>query len=163
MTRASARRRGQATRAPSTSNTAEMKSWLPKRFASSALKKFFKREEWVAKPPAKQARSVPKHGRKTVTDARNEYHAIPLRPEDRHLTAFRPKLRPKSQWTNALQAAFDAGKLEIVKDIKASVGTLDQRLPICLRTDSSKTDETLPLPEGVQLRGHRPSVLHRRM
>ena len=110
--RDTARRRGQAAKKPYTSNAAEMKPWLPKRYASSALRKSFKQKEWVIKPPATQARSVPKHGRRTAADARVEYQAITLSPENRHLTTVKPKLRPKSQWTNALQAAPDAERRE---------------------------------------------------
>ena len=44
--------------------------------------------KWITNAPAKQARSVPKQCWKTVTDAWNGYHSVPLRPEDRHLTTF---------------------------------------------------------------------------
>ena len=66
------------------------------------LNKYCKREEWITKAPAKQARSVPKHCWKTVTDAWNGYHSVPLR-----------------------QLAFEAGKLEIVKAIKEGVEIFD--------------------------------------
>ena len=52
------------------------------------LNKFCRREEWVTNTPAKQARSVPRHAWKTVTDAWNGYHSVPLRDSDRHLTTF---------------------------------------------------------------------------
>ena len=52
------------------------------------LNKHCKREEWVTNTPAKQARSVPKNAWKTVTDAWNGYHSVPLREADRHLTTF---------------------------------------------------------------------------
>ena len=52
------------------------------------LNKFCKREPWVANTPSKQARSVPKGAWKTVTDAWNGYHSVPLRESDRHLTTF---------------------------------------------------------------------------
>ena len=52
------------------------------------LNKFCKREPWVTNTPSKQARSVPKGAWKTVTDAWNGYHSVPLRESDRHLTTF---------------------------------------------------------------------------
>ena len=51
------------------------------------LNKFCKRE-WVTNTPAKQARAVPKRAWKSVTDAWNGYHSVPLRKEDRHPTTF---------------------------------------------------------------------------
>ena len=50
--------------------------------------KFCKREEWVTNTPTKQARAVPKRAWKSVVDAWNGYHSVPLRKEDRHLTTF---------------------------------------------------------------------------
>ena len=38
--------------------------------------------------PFLQARSVPYGKKKTVFDAWNGYHSVPLREEDRHLTTF---------------------------------------------------------------------------
>ena len=52
------------------------------------LNKFCRREEYVTSTPSKQARSVPPHAYKTVTDAWNGYHSVPIRQSDRHLTTF---------------------------------------------------------------------------
>ena len=52
------------------------------------LNKHCQREEWVTTTPSKQARAVPRNTYKTVTDAWNGYHSVPLRVEDRHLTTF---------------------------------------------------------------------------
>ena len=52
------------------------------------LNKHCQRKEWVTTTPSKQARSVPRNTYKTVTDAWNSYHSIPLCKEDRHLTTF---------------------------------------------------------------------------
>ena len=52
------------------------------------LNKHCQREKWVMTTPSKQARSVPRNTYKTVTDAWNGYHSVPLRNEDRHLTTF---------------------------------------------------------------------------
>ena len=56
------------------------------------------------------------------------------------LDPFRPFLSPKVKFegTATLLAAFEAGKLEIVKAIETGVEIVDQRLPTCLRTDWSK-------------------------
>ena len=52
------------------------------------LNKFCKRETQHVVPPYKQARLVPHGGYRTVTDAKDGYHAVPLAEEDRHLTTF---------------------------------------------------------------------------
>ena len=52
------------------------------------LNKWCEREEWVPPAPAKQARNIPRGAWKSVTDAWNGYHSVPLRESDRHLTTF---------------------------------------------------------------------------
>ena len=46
------------------------------------------RETHHTPSPFHQARSVPQGKKKTVLDAWNGYHSVPIRPEDRHLTTF---------------------------------------------------------------------------
>ena len=46
------------------------------------------RETHHTQSPFHQARSVPHGTKKTVFDAWNRYHSIPIREEDRHLTTF---------------------------------------------------------------------------
>ena len=46
------------------------------------------RETHHTQPPFHQARSVPSGTRKTVFDACNGYHNVPLHSDDRHLTTF---------------------------------------------------------------------------
>lgn len=53
-----------------------------------ALNKHAKRETHHTSSPFQQARSVPSNTKKTICDAWNGYHSIPLHPEDRHLTTF---------------------------------------------------------------------------
>ena len=53
-----------------------------------ALNKHATRETHHTPSPFHQSRSVPSGTRKTVLDAWNGYHSIPLREEDRHLTTF---------------------------------------------------------------------------
>lgn len=54
----------------------------------SPLNKFCKRETFAAESPFHLARKVPGNTWKTVTDAWNGYHSVPLRDSDRHLTTF---------------------------------------------------------------------------
>ena len=54
----------------------------------SALNKVCLRETHHVKPPFQQARSIPPNTWKTVTDAWNGFHSVPLAEEDRHLTTF---------------------------------------------------------------------------
>lgn len=54
----------------------------------SPLNKFCQREAHASKSPYHLARSIPPNSIKTVCDAWNGYHSVPLREEDRHLTTF---------------------------------------------------------------------------
>ena len=54
----------------------------------SPLNKFCKRETHPSKSPFQLARSVPRGSIKTVLDAWNGFHSVPIREEDRHYTTF---------------------------------------------------------------------------
>ena len=54
----------------------------------SPLNKHCKRETFSAESPFRLARRIPRNTWKTVTDAWNGYHSVPLRASDRHLTTF---------------------------------------------------------------------------
>ena len=54
----------------------------------SPLNKFCKRETFYSESPFQLARRIPPETWKTVTDAWNGYHSVPLRKSDRHLTTF---------------------------------------------------------------------------
>ena len=54
----------------------------------SPLNKFCSRETYSAESPFRLARRIPHDTWKTVTDAWNGYHSVPLRGSDRHLTTF---------------------------------------------------------------------------
>ena len=54
----------------------------------SPLNKFCMRETHHVRPPFQQVRTIPPRTWKTVTDAWNGYHSVPIRKEDRHLTTF---------------------------------------------------------------------------
>ena len=54
----------------------------------SSLNEHCLRETHYVKPPFQQAKSIPRNTWKSVTDAWNGYHSVPLREEDRYLTTF---------------------------------------------------------------------------
>ena len=60
------------------------------------------------KPPFQQARSIPQKTWKTVTDAWNGYHSVPLAKDDRHFTTF---ITPwgRFQYRMAPQGALASG------------------------------------------------------
>ena len=61
----------------------------------SPLNKFCKRETFATESPFVLARRIPKGTWKTVSDAWNGYHSVPLRESDRHLTSF---ITPFGKW-----------------------------------------------------------------
>ena len=68
---------------------AAKKSGKPRRTVDfQALNRHALRETHHIQPPFHQARSVPPNTYKTVMDAWNGYHSIPLHEDDRHLTTF---------------------------------------------------------------------------
>lgn len=65
------------------------KSGSPRRTVDfQALNRHAVRETHHTQSPFHQARAVPPHTRKTVFDAWNGYHSVPLHEDDRHLTTF---------------------------------------------------------------------------
>ena len=74
----------------------------------SPLNKFCTRETFPAEAPFHLARRVPGHTWKSVTDAWNGYHSVPLRDSDRHLTTF---ITPFGKWryTRAPQGFLSSG------------------------------------------------------
>ena len=74
----------------------------------SPLNKYCKRETHAVESPFQLARRIPKCTWKTVTDAWNGYHSVPLREEDRHLTTF---ITPFGRWryTRAPQGFVSSG------------------------------------------------------
>ncbi len=61
----------------------------------SPLNKHCQRSTFATESPFHLARRIPKDTWKTVTDAWNGYHSIPLRESDRHLTTF---ITPFGPW-----------------------------------------------------------------
>ena len=74
----------------------------------SPLNKFCKREIHGTDSPFHLARRIPRNTWKTVTDAWNGYHSVPLRVSDRHLTTF---ITPFGRWryTRAPQGFVSSG------------------------------------------------------
>ena len=74
----------------------------------SPLNKHCKRETFPTESPFHLARRVPKGTWKTVSDAWNGYHSVPLRQSDRHLTTF---ITPFGRWryTRAPQGFLSSG------------------------------------------------------
>ena len=74
----------------------------------SPLNKFCKRETFTTETPFHLARCIPKDTCKTVTDAWNGYHSVPLRQSDRHSTTF---ITPFGLWwyTRAPQGFLSSG------------------------------------------------------
>jgi hypothetical protein len=60
----------------------------------SPLNKFYKRETFETESPFHLARRIRMDNWKTVTDAWNGYHSVPLRQTDRHLTTFTTPFGP---------------------------------------------------------------------
>ncbi|XP_048576277.1 uncharacterized protein LOC125557593 [Nematostella vectensis] len=72
----------------------------------SPLNKYCQRETYATESPFQLARRIPNDTWKTVTDAWNGYHSVPLRSSDRHLTTF---LTPFGRWPRAPQGFLSSG------------------------------------------------------
>ena len=74
----------------------------------SPLNRYCKRETFPAESPSHTARRIPGKSWKTVTDAWNGYHSVPLRESDRHLTTF---ITPfgRYRYTRAPQGYLSSG------------------------------------------------------
>ena len=74
----------------------------------SPLNKFCTRETHSAESPFHLARRIPRQTWKTVCDAWNGYHSVPLRKKDRHYTTF---ITPVGRWryTRAPQGFLSSG------------------------------------------------------
>ena len=74
----------------------------------SPLNKFCRREVYSSESPFLLARRIPKGTWKTVTDAWNGYHSVPLRESDRHLTTFITHIG-RWRYTRAPQGYLSSG------------------------------------------------------
>ena len=72
------------------------------------LNRWVKRDAYATESPFHVVRRIPGQSWKTVTDAWNGYHSIPLHPNSRHLTTF-SYMKGKFRYTRTLQGASFAG------------------------------------------------------
>ena len=96
----------------------------------SPLNKQSARETHHVKPPFQQARSIPGNTYKTVTDAWNGYHSVPLHPDDRHLTTFitpwgRFRYRVAPQGATASGDGYTRRYDEIIADVPRKTKVVD--------------------------------------
>ena len=96
----------------------------------SALNKVSRRETHHVKPPFHQAKSIPPHTWKTVTDAWNGYHCVPLAEEDREYTTFITSLG-RFRYRMAPQGALGSGDGysrrfdEVIADVERKTKCVD--------------------------------------
>ena len=96
----------------------------------SDLNKVCLRETHHVKPPFHQARLIPPNTWKTVTDAWNGFHCVPLAEEDREYTTFITKLG-RFQYLMAPQGALASGDGysrrydEVIADVKRKTKCVD--------------------------------------
>ena len=74
----------------------------------SPLNRVCKREPHGSKTPFHMTRAIPRDTWKTVQDAWNGYHSIPIRAEDRHLTTFMTPIG-RLRYARAPQGALCSG------------------------------------------------------
>ena len=74
----------------------------------SLLNKYCKRKTCASEISFKLGRRIPKGTFKTVTDAYNGYHEVPLRESDKHLTTF-ITLFGRFRYTRASQGFVSSG------------------------------------------------------
>ena len=107
---------------------------LPRRTADlQPLNAVLARQTHHTPSPFHQAASVPHHTKKTVCDAWNGYHSIPIREEDRYLTQF---ITPwgRYQYCSAPQGYIAAGDVytrrfdDIISDIPNKTKCVDDTL-----------------------------------
>ena len=91
------------------------------------------RETHHTQSPFHQARKVPPNKRKTIFDAWNGYHSVPLHPDDCHLTTFitewgRYRYKTLPQGYMAAQDGYSHRFDEIVADIPNKTKCIDDTL-----------------------------------
>ena len=97
------------------------------------LNRYAIRETHHTQSPFHQARKVPHNKRKTVFDAWNGYHSVPLHPDDRHLTTFitewgRYRYKTLPQGYMAAQDAYSKRFDQIIEDIPNKTKVIDDTL-----------------------------------
>jgi len=90
-------------------------------------------ETHYVQPPFKQAKKVPSDSWKSVTDAWNDFHSVPIRVDDRHYTTFitpwgRYRYRVAPQGFLASGDAYSRRFNEIIRDIERKTKCVDDTL-----------------------------------
>ena len=127
----------------------------------SALNKVCSRETHHVKPPFDQARSIPPNTWKSVTDAWNGFHSVPLAEEDRHLTTFitpwgRYQYRMAPQGSLASGDGYSRRYDEVIADVERKTKCVD---------DTAQWDDDLEthwwrMIEFLELCGHNGIILN---
>ena len=99
----------------------------------SPLNCFCLRETHHVQPPFKQAKKVPSNSWKSVTDAWNGFHSVPIRAEHRHYTTFitpwgRYRYRVAPQGFLASGDAYSRRFDEIISDVERKTKCVDDTL-----------------------------------
>jgi len=99
----------------------------------SPLNCFCLRETHHVQPPFKQAKTVPSDSWKSVTDAWNGFHSVPIRVDDRHYTTFitpwgRYRYRVAPQGFLASGDAYSRRFDEIIRDVERKTKCVDDTL-----------------------------------
>ena len=121
----------------------------------SALNKVCQRETHHVKPPFHQAKSIPPHTWKTVTDAWNGFHCVPLAKEDREYTTFITHLG-RFWYLMAPQGALGSGDGysrrydEIIADVKRKTKCVDD----VAQWDTDIEDHWWRIIDFLELLGH---------
>ena len=96
----------------------------------SALNEHCLRETHHVKPPFQQAKSIPRNTWKSVTDAWNGYHSVPLCKEDRYLTTFitpwgRYRYKVAPQGSAVSGDAYNRRSDEVLVDVQRKTKCVD--------------------------------------
>ena len=96
----------------------------------SSLNQHLLRETHHVKPPFQQAKSIPPNTWKSVTDAWNGYHSVPLHEDDRYLTTFitpwgRYRYKVAPQGSAVSGDAYARRYDEIIEDVERKTKCVD--------------------------------------
>ena len=128
----------------------------------SPLNRHCLRETHHVKPPFQQARGIPPHIWKSVTDAWNGYHSVPLHPDDRYLTTFiTPWGRYRSTVATQGHVASGDGYTRRYDEIIADVERKTKCVDDTAMWDTSLEDHWWRMPDYLELCGRNGIVLNK--
>ena len=104
------------------------------------------RETHHTQSPFHQARSIPQGKKKTVFDAWNGYHSVPLHPEDQHYTTF---ITPWGRYRYRIASGdgYTRRYDEIISSIPNKTKCVDDTLLWSDTIESPSTQRSSPLPK----------------